>query len=57
MLHARSSARYAIPLPDGHRFPIETYRLPRDRVLAEGLVRSEHVHEPARAPVADLLPW
>jgi acetoin utilization deacetylase AcuC-like enzyme len=49
MLHAWSSARYTIPLPAGHRFPIEKYARLRDRVLAEGLVAREHLHEPARA--------
>jgi len=53
-LHAWSSARYAIPLPQGHRFPIAKYSLLRDRVLAEGLVRPEHLHEPDRAAVEDL---
>jgi acetoin utilization deacetylase AcuC-like enzyme len=54
-LHAWSSARYVIPLPDGHRFPIGKYALLRDRVLADGLVPPERLHEPARAAVADLL--
>jgi len=54
-LHAWSSARYVIPLPEGHRFPIAKYALLRDRVLAEGLVAPERMHEPARADVADLL--
>ena len=53
-LHAWSSARYAIPLPDGHRFPIEKYQRLRDRVLAEELVRPEHLHEPARVRADDL---
>ena len=48
-LHAWSSARYTIPLPAGHRFPIEKYALVRDRVIGEGLVPPERVHEPARA--------
>jgi acetoin utilization deacetylase AcuC-like enzyme len=55
MLHAWSSARYAIPLPDGHRFPIAKYLLLRDRVLAERLVPPERMHEPARVATADLL--
>ena len=53
-LHAWSSARYAIPLPDGHRFPIEKYQRLRDCVLAEELVRPEHLHEPARVRADDL---
>ena len=31
-LHLWSSARDAIPLPDGHRFPMAKYALLRDRV-------------------------
>ena len=54
-LHAWSSARYTIPLPAGHRFPIEKYALLRDRVLAEKLVLPENMHEPERASIDDLL--
>ena len=53
-LHAWSSARYVIPLPAGHRFPIAKYMLLRDRALAEGLVAPERLHEPARASLDDL---
>lgn len=55
MLHARSSSRYTFPLPAGHRFPIEKYALLRERVLADGSVAPEHLHEPARASRDDLL--
>ena len=55
MLHAWSSARYVVPLPPGHRFPIQKYALLRDRVLAERLIARECLHEPARAPTDDLL--
>lgn len=55
MLHTWTSARYTIPLPDGHRFPIEKYALLRDRVLAEGLVPPSHLHEPPRASREELL--
>jgi acetoin utilization deacetylase AcuC-like enzyme len=54
-LHAWTSARYAIPLPEGHRFPIAKYALLRERVLATGLVPPERLHEPARARREDLL--
>lgn len=50
-LHAWSSAHYVIALPEGHRFPIAKYALLRDAVVAEGLVRAEHLHDPARAPL------
>ncbi|HEX6057820.1 MAG TPA: histone deacetylase [Gemmatimonadaceae bacterium] len=54
-LHAWSSARYVIPLPERHRFPIAKYALLRERVLAEGLVAPERMHEPARVALDDLL--
>lgn len=54
-LHAWSSARYVIPLPEGHRFPIAKYALLRDRALADGLIGTDRLHEPARAAVPDLL--
>ena len=54
-LHLWSSARYQIPLPEGHRFPIAKYELLRQRVLREELVPADRLHEPARARVDDLL--
>ncbi len=55
MLHAWSNAKYSFPLPEGHRFPIAKYALLRDRVLAEGIVTPDHLHDPARATRDDLL--
>jgi len=37
-LRAWSSARFGVPLPPGHRFPIAKYPAIRDGVLARGLV-------------------
>lgn len=54
-LHAWTSAAYAIPLPDGHRFPMAKYALIRDRVLAEGLVAPADMHDPPRVDAEDLL--
>lgn len=53
-LHCWTSARYEIPLPAGHRFPIAKYTLLRDRVAAEGLVGAGRLHEPERAGRDDL---
>lgn len=53
MLHAWSSARYVIPLPAEHRFPISKYALLRDAVVTRGLVAQ--LHEPARAGRDDLM--
>ena len=54
-LHCWTSARYTIPLPAGHRFPIEKYALLRDAVVASGLVSPSTLHEPDRASVDALL--
>lgn len=54
-LHCWSSAKYAIPLPDGHRFPMSKYALLRDRVLREALVAPDTLHDPPRADREDLL--
>ncbi len=54
-LHCWSSPRYAITLPDGHRFPMLKYALLREGALAAGTVAASALHEPARADRADLL--
>ncbi|HCT57813.1 MAG TPA: histone deacetylase [Gemmatimonas aurantiaca] len=53
-MHLWSSASYAIDLPEGHRFPMDKYRLLREAVLAEGLVAPDRVHDPQRALEEDL---
>jgi acetoin utilization deacetylase AcuC-like enzyme len=53
--HAWSSAKYTFPLPDGHRFPIAKYALLRERVLAEGIVGTDCMHDPSRIARNDLL--
>ncbi|HEX2779669.1 MAG TPA: histone deacetylase [Gemmatimonadaceae bacterium] len=55
MFHCWSSAHYTLPLPAGHRFPIEKYALLRDAVLAEGIVPRERMHDPERATREELL--
>ncbi|HEX4934526.1 MAG TPA: histone deacetylase, partial [Gemmatimonadaceae bacterium] len=54
-LHAWTSAHYVVPLPSGHRFPMEKYERLRQRVLAEGLVAPTQLHEPPRATREQLL--
>jgi acetoin utilization deacetylase AcuC-like enzyme len=54
-LHLWSSARYAIPLPEGHRFPMPKYALLRESVLSAGLVPPERLHDPGRVALDDLL--
>ncbi len=47
MPRAWSSARYTVPLPDGHRFPIAKYAMIRDAVAASGLLDGG-IEEPDR---------
>ena len=48
MLRAWTSARWSIPLPEGHRFPMGKYRLVRDGVVALGVLEAGAIHEPDR---------
>jgi acetoin utilization deacetylase AcuC-like enzyme len=41
---------YTIPLPAGHRFPIEKYRLVRERLIGEGTIHGRQLHAPAPCP-------
>lgn len=53
-LHVWSSSQYTIPLPDGHRFPMDKYAMLREALLAESIVSPAHVHDPARATETEL---
>lgn len=46
MLRAWTTARWSIPLPDGHRFPMAKYAMIRDGMMALGLLPPEALHEP-----------
>ncbi len=48
------SDTFVLPLPPGHRFPMEKYALLRARVLAEGIVPPERMHVPEPASVTEL---
>lgn len=48
-LRAWTPARYGIPLPTGHAFPIAKYAAIRDGLLARGVLAPEQLHEPERA--------
>jgi len=54
-MHVWSSAKYTFPLPSGHRFPISKYALLRQRVIDDGIVAPDRVHDPAPARRDDLL--
>ena len=45
------SDHFVLPLPEGHKFPMAKYSRLRERVLAEGIVAPEDLHE---APLASL---
>lgn len=53
-MHVWSSALYTFPLPPGHRFPISKYELLRRRVVSDGLVPADRVHDPPRASAGAL---
>lgn len=54
MLLAWSSASYGIPLPPGHRFPMEKYARLRERAVTDGILHADQVREPERAAAADV---
>jgi acetoin utilization deacetylase AcuC-like enzyme len=39
------SDHYTVPLPPGHRFPMEKYRMLRDALIREGVLRPDELHE------------
>jgi len=45
-MRAWSSARFTVPLPDGHRFPIAKYARIREEVVARGLLPAGGIEEP-----------
>ena len=40
------SDHYEVPLPDGHKFPMEKYRLVREKLLSENILESSELFEP-----------
>jgi len=40
------SDHYEVPLPDGHKFPMEKYRLVREKLLSENILESSKLFEP-----------
>lgn len=47
-MRAWSSARFSVPLPPGHRFPIAKYAAIHDGVVARGLLPGSAIEEPDR---------
>lgn len=48
-MRAWTSARFSVPLPEGHRFPMAKYALIAEGVVARGIVPRERLMEPSRA--------
>lgn len=49
------SDRFVLPLPAGHRFPMAKYAGLRARILADGIVHADDLHEAPAAAWEDLL--
>ncbi len=54
MIYALYSDHYVIELPPHHPFPIQKYRLIRERLLAEGTLNPDHLLEPTLAEASDV---
>lgn len=48
------SDTFVLPLPPGHRFPMEKYALLRERVLSERIITPERLHVPEPASITEL---
>lgn len=48
------SDHFVLPLPEGHKFPMAKYSRLRERILAEGIVSAEHLHEAPAASIDEL---
>lgn len=53
-MRAFYSDHFVLPLPDGHKFPMAKYSRLRERILAEGIVSLDQLHEAPLATIADL---
>jgi len=53
-LRAFYSDHFVLPLPDGHKFPMSKYSRLRERILAEGIMSSDDLHEAPLAAIEDL---
>ncbi|MDP2388868.1 MAG: histone deacetylase [Acidobacteriota bacterium] len=49
-MRAFYSDHFVLPLPEGHKFPMAKYSRLRERILAEGIIAADRLHE---APAAD----
>ena len=49
------SEKYQLPLPTGHRFPIEKYRMLRDYLVSNQIIQSDMIFESPLASIDELL--
>ena len=54
-MHAFYCDHFVLPLPVGHRFPMDKYARLRARVVENGIVAPGHLHEPHAAAWTDLV--
>ena len=53
-MRAFYSDHFVLPLPEGHKFPMAKYSRLRERILAEGVVDADDLHEAPPASFDDL---
>lgn len=53
-MRAFYSDHFVLPLPEGHKFPMAKYSRLRERIVAEGIVAKEDLHEAPAASLDDL---
>ena len=53
-MRAFYSDHFVLPLPEGHKFPMAKYSGLRERILAEGIIAPENLHEAPAASLDDL---
>jgi len=53
-LRAFYSDHFVLSLPEGHKFPMAKYSRLRERILADGIVPPQDLHEAPLATIADL---
>ena len=53
-MRAFYSDHFVLPLPEGHKFPMAKYSRLRERILAEGIVDADDLHEAPLASFEDL---
>ena len=53
-MRAFYSDHFVLPLPEGHKFPMAKYSRLRERILADGVVSADDLHEAPLAAIEDL---